>query len=218
MNIWSVGKFTTLNWCVSDNEYFDFAISGSLSSFYLRLANSHIGINLAKLNMKEFKYQIDRLVRKKARKPSYKKHKDDVLKNTKSLYNGINIILDAFEKQVFMAIHHPDIETHSKSSKTDDEDVSNFEAPREVTPRSVTTDFNLDRLYEDRDEDEQPDTTDMPELESDQQGKDLRILTPNQMVSRLPISLAQLKQEIIQKNLKIKSDNHCILCTDQKNL
>ena len=58
----------------------------------------------------------------------------------------------------------------------------------------------------------------MPELESDQQGKDLRILTPNQMVSRLPISLAQLKQEIIQKNLKIKSDNHCILCTDQKNL
>ena len=43
-------------------------------------------------------------------------------------------------------------------------------------------------------------TTDMPDLESEesaaqrrnQQGKGLKILTPNQMLSRLPISLAQL--------------------------
>ena len=45
---------------------------------------------------------------------------------------------------------------------------------------------------------EQPNTTDMPDLESEesaaqrrnQQGKGLKILTPNQMLSRLPISLA----------------------------
>ena len=37
-----------------------------------------------------------------------------------------------------------------------------------------------------------------------QQGKGLKILAPNQMLSRLPITLAQLKQEIIQKNLKMK--------------
>ena len=73
---------------------------------------------------------------------------------------------------------------------------------------------------------EQPDTTDMPDLESEesaaqgkeQKAKGLRILTPNQILNRLTISLAQLKQEIIQKNLKMKSDNYCILCTDQKNL
>ena len=49
--------------------------------------------------------------------------------------------------------------------------------------------------------DEQPDTTDMPELESDEsaaqrtehEGKGLKILTPKQMLSRLSISLAQLK-------------------------
>ena len=49
--------------------------------------------------------------------------------------------------------------------------------------------------------DEQPSTTDMPDLESEestaqrryQQGQGLKILTPNQMLSRLPISLAQLK-------------------------
>ena len=51
-------------------------------------------------------------------------------------------------------------------------------------------------------DDEQPDTTNMPDLESeesaaqrrDHQGKGLKILTPNQMLSRLPISLAQLKE------------------------
>ena len=43
--------------------------------------------------------------------------------------------------------------------------------------------------------DEQPNTTDMPELESEesaaerrnQPGKELKILTPDQMLSRLPI-------------------------------
>ena len=47
----------------------------------------------------------------------------------------------------------------------------------------------------------QLDTTNMPELESEesaeqrrnQQGKGLKILTPNQMLSKLPITLAQLK-------------------------
>ena len=46
---------------------------------------------------------------------------------------------------------------------------------------------------------EQPDTTDMPELESEEsaaqrrkhEGQGLKILTPEQMRSRLPISLAQ---------------------------
>ena len=49
--------------------------------------------------------------------------------------------------------------------------------------------------------DEQQDTTNMPDLESEksaaerrnQQGRGLKILTSNQMLSRLPISLAQLK-------------------------
>ena len=49
--------------------------------------------------------------------------------------------------------------------------------------------------------DEQPDTSNVPELESKesaeqnkkQRGLGLKILTPNQMLSRLPITLAQLK-------------------------
>ena len=56
----------------------------------------------------------------------------------------------------------------------------------------------------------QLDTTDMPELESEesaaqrrnQQGQGLTILTPNQMLSRLPIALAQLKTGNNSEKLK----------------
>ena len=84
-----------------DNEYFDFTRFGLLSSFYLKLINGSIGINVARLNTKEFKNEIDRLKRKKAKKMSYKKNKEDVLKNAEALYYGVNIIVDAFDWQVF---------------------------------------------------------------------------------------------------------------------
>ena len=59
-------------------------------------------------------------------------------------------------------------------------------------------------------DDEQFDTTDIPGLESEesaaqrrnQQGKGLKISTPNQMLSRLPISLAQLKAGNNSEKLK----------------
>ena len=58
--------------------------------------------------------------------------------------------------------------------------------------------------------DKQPGTTNMPDLDSEesaeqrrnQQGKGLKILTPNQMLSRLPISLAQLKAGNNSEKLK----------------
>ena len=46
----------------------------------------------------------------------------------------------------------------------------------------------------------------------------LKILTSNQMLSRLPICLAQLKAGNNSEKLKTKLGNYCILCTDQKNL
>ena len=51
-----------------DNEYFDFTRFGPLSSFYLKLINATIGINVAKLNMKDFKNETDRLKRTEAKK------------------------------------------------------------------------------------------------------------------------------------------------------
>ena len=54
------------------------------------------------------------------------------------------------------------------------------------------------------------DTTDMPDLESEEsaaqrrkkKGQGLKILTPNQMLSRSPISLAQLKAGNNSENLR----------------
>ena len=57
---------------------------------------------------------------------------------------------------------------------------------------------------EQSDENEDIDTTDMPDLESEEsiKGKGLKILTPNQMLSRLPITSAQLKAGNNSKKLK----------------
>ena len=51
-----------------------------------------------------------------------------------------------------------------------------------------------------------------------QQGLGLKILTPNQMLSRLPIILAQLKAGNNSKKLKNKIRQLFILCADQGNL
>ena len=67
----------------------------------------------------------------------------------------------------------------------------------------------------------------MPELESEKsaaqrrikQRKGIKILTPNQMLNRLPISLAQIKAGNNSEKLKIqKLGKYCILCTNQKSL
>ena len=63
------------------------------------------------------------------------------------------------------------------------------------------TDDETDDKTDDETDDEQPDTTDMPALESEesaeqrrnQRGQGLKILTPDQMLNRLPITSAQLK-------------------------
>ena len=52
----------------------------------------------------------------------------------------------------------------------------------------------------------------------EQEGRGLKILTPNQMHSRLPISLAKLKAGNSSEKLKSKLGKFCILCTEQKNL
>ena len=59
---------------------------------------------------------------------------------------------------------------------------------------------------------EESNETDMPELESEESamqrrniiGQGLKILTPNQMLSRLPVFLAQLKARNNSEKLKIK--------------
>ena len=56
-----------------------------------------------------------------------------------------------------------------------------------------------------KESDEQPDPRDMPELESEEftlEGKSIKILTSDQMLSRLSITLAQLKARNNSEKLK----------------
>ena len=50
-----------------------------------------------------------------------------------------------------------------------------------------------------------------------QTGVGLKILIPDQMLSRFPITLTQLKAGDSSEKLKNEISNSCILCTDQKN-
>ena len=64
----------------------------------------------------------------------------------------------------------------------------------------------------------QPYTTDMPELESEQESAEQeKKLAPDQELSRLPSSLAQLNVGNNPQKIKMKSGNYCTLCTDLKN-
>ena len=50
-----------------------------------------------------------------------------------------------------------------------------------------------------------------------QLGEGLKILTPNQVLSRLPINLAQLKAGNNSEKVENEIGNYYILCTDKKN-
>ena len=107
---------------------------------------------------------MDWLIKKKTRKLAYKKkNKEDAMKDTKALHNGLSIIMKAFEKRVFTHPYCPDNVPYYELNDTDEDD-SCFSAPREVTPRNAIPTFDINALFED----EQPDTTDMPELESEE--------------------------------------------------
>ena len=95
-----------------------------------------------------------------------------------------------------------------------DEDESDYEF---YTPKELETIPEHPNF-----ENEEEIRADMPDLESEesgeqrrkQKGQGLKILTPQQMLSRLPISLAQLKAG--NNSEKLENDSYCISCIDKK--
>ena len=95
-----------------------------------------------------------------------------------------------------------------KGSKTDDKayDKADDKADDETEDE---TDY---KSPNDKTDNEQSNTTNMPDLETEesaeqrrkQKGEGLKILTPQQMLSRIPISLAQLEAGNNSENLKNK--------------
>ena len=108
-----------------------------------------------------------------------RKEKKDTLKSANKLFFIKEDIINAFMKGIF-----PYIDRFQVGKETDEKT--------------------------DEETDEEMDTTIMPDLESEesaverrnQEGKGIKILTPNQMLSRLSISLAQLKAGNNSEKLK----------------
>ena len=100
-------------------------------------------------------------------------------------------------------------------TKNQNEILDNFEQLREifVVPTKINnkeTDDETDDKRDDETDGKKPGTTDMPALErvesaaqrNNQTGQGLKILTPDQMLSRLTVALAQLKAGKNSKKLK----------------
>ena len=87
----------------------------------------------------------------------------------------------------------------------------------------TVVDMNYVTTYNESDNktcDEQLGTKDMPHFESEESAEDkgqrLKMLAPQQMLSRMPISLAQLKAGNNSQKLNNEIKHYCILCIDQK--
>ena len=102
------------------------------------------------------------------------------------------IVPSALAKQLY--------ETKSKKKK-------NNELVEEVKKRWSNLKDEFEKMSEDEKEIEQPDrilkiVKEILEFNRQQQGQGLKILTPNQMLSRLPVTLAQLKAGNNSEKLK----------------
>ena len=105
------------------------------------------------------------------------------------------------------------IETNTRGHANEKETVFHvYKCVAKVLALLLESDNEQHGLETQNSDDEQPDTTDMAGLESEEsapqrrnlKGKGLKILTPIQILSRLPISLAQLEAGNNSKTLKNK--------------
>ena len=69
----SENDYSKLLYKSGDKKYFDFNRFGLLSSVYLKLMNGDIDIDVVKLNMEEFKKEIDRIEKKENKKRALQK-------------------------------------------------------------------------------------------------------------------------------------------------
>ena len=101
------------------------------------------------------------------------------------------MIINAFKDKIFPLSHEEGLSEPLGRDGDEDEDEDRFSSQRESAPIPEFTDFE--------EKDETP--RDIPDLEGEksaaqgrkQEAKGLKILTPKNMLSRLSISLAQLK-------------------------
>ena len=128
----------------------------------------------------KFGHEMNSLKNTTARKQTYIDKKVEVFKNAESSFEGQELIYSGFMDDIF--------------SRNDE-----FSTQKEVMSSDEISELGIRKMFED-----------MPGLESEesaaqrrnQRGQGLKVLTPQQMLSRLPISLPQLKAGSNSEKLK----------------
>ena len=126
------------------------------------------------------------------RKSDYVIVGQNLLINAKNFYDGIEMIINSFNDKIF-PINPEEGLLNDEDVFRDDEDEDGFYSHGELA--------TIPELPISENEEETP--RDIPNLETEesttqkrsQSARGLKVLTPQQMLSRLPISLAQLKAE-----------------------
>ena len=156
-------------------------LKSSLETFITKKAT----IDDPEANQIQIDMVLDHLKKYSPKSPKYINAKNNPVKNVKKIYEGRNKIIKEFKNNIFQVYYD---ETQEKTSESESESASDEES----TLKSKKID-----------------TTDMSDLESEEsaaerrkKGQGLKILTPNQMLSRLPITLAQLKAGNNSEKLK----------------
>ena len=127
------------------------------------------------------------------RKPNYVTGRKNLLINAKRISGGREMIINAFKELIFPLSPDEGVKVDASRGEDEEEDENEEECyiPREFARIPELSNF----------ENEEETPRGMPDLESEKsaaqrrktKGQGLKILTPEQMLSRLPISLAQLK-------------------------
>ena len=166
---------------------FDFREYDSLKEVFLNSAIYYRNLKIedAEGKQHEFLAIFNALERYNPRKPDYVTARKNLLINVKNFYNGREMIINTFKNKIFPL-----------STEDFFEDVHRGDKDEFYTPRELAT---IPELPNSENEEETP--RGVPDLESEnsvaqnrkQKAQGLKILTPEEVFSRLPISLAQLK-------------------------
>ena len=126
--------------------------------------------------------------------------KNNLLINAKNLYDGREEIINRFKNKIFPFKEEESDDDDLSKRLDDDGSDDEFYTPGESETIPELSNF----------ENEEETPRDMPDLETEKsaeqrrktKGQGLKILTPQQMLSRLPISLVELKAGNNSEKLK----------------